>query len=108
MKNEPVHRWHGAHHYSDKVHLFLVAFLFFGIITLLWSYFSLSQLKIDKNTPPPNQITKPTTSANLSPTLTPAPTDTIYCTQEAKLCPDGKTYVGRTGPKCEFSLCPKN
>ncbi|TSC71799.1 MAG: Uncharacterized protein G01um101470_499, partial [Parcubacteria group bacterium Gr01-1014_70] len=27
------------------------------------------------------------------------------CTQEAKQCPDG-SYVGRTGPNCEFALCP--
>jgi len=27
------------------------------------------------------------------------------CTQEAKLCPDG-SYVGRTGPDCEFAACP--
>ena len=27
------------------------------------------------------------------------------CTMEVKQCPDG-TYVGRTGPKCEFSPCP--
>ncbi len=27
------------------------------------------------------------------------------CTQEAKLCPDG-SYVGRTGPNCEFTPCP--
>ncbi len=30
----------------------------------------------------------------------------VYCTQEAKLCSDG-SYVGRTGPNCEFTLCPK-
>jgi len=30
----------------------------------------------------------------------------IVCTQEAKLCPDG-SYVGRTGPKCEFAVCPE-
>lgn len=30
----------------------------------------------------------------------------IACTQEAKICPDGST-VGRTGPYCEFSLCPR-
>ncbi len=30
----------------------------------------------------------------------------IFCTQEAKQCPDG-SYVGRTGPKCEFSPCPQ-
>jgi hypothetical protein len=28
----------------------------------------------------------------------------IACTQEAKLCPDG-SYVGRTGPNCEFQAC---
>ena len=28
----------------------------------------------------------------------------IACTQEALMCPDG-SYVGRTGPKCEF-VCP--
>ena len=31
----------------------------------------------------------------------------VFCTQEAKLCPDG-SYVGRTGPKCEFTACPGN
>lgn len=25
---------------------------------------------------------------------------------EAKICPDGVTYVGRQGPKCEFAPCP--
>lgn len=29
----------------------------------------------------------------------------IACTMEAKMCPDG-SYVGRTGPKCEFAPCP--
>jgi hypothetical protein len=33
---------------------------------------------------------------------TPAP---VACTMEAKLCPDG-SYVGRTGPNCEFAPCP--
>lgn len=28
------------------------------------------------------------------------------CTMEAKLCPDGKTYVSRQEPKCEFTACP--
>jgi hypothetical protein len=28
----------------------------------------------------------------------------VVCTADAKLCPDG-SYVGRTGPNCEF-LCP--
>jgi len=29
----------------------------------------------------------------------------VSCTQEAMLCPDG-SYVGRTGPDCEFAVCP--
>lgn len=29
----------------------------------------------------------------------------VACTMEAKQCPDG-SYVGRTGPKCEFTPCP--
>lgn len=28
-----------------------------------------------------------------------------YCTQEAKLCPDG-SYVSRSGPDCKFTPCP--
>lgn len=28
------------------------------------------------------------------------------CTEEAKQCPDG-SYVGRTGPNCEFAACPE-
>jgi hypothetical protein len=30
----------------------------------------------------------------------------VACTQEAMLCPDGKTYVSRTGPNCAFAPCP--
>jgi hypothetical protein len=32
--------------------------------------------------------------------------EVVFCTQEVKLCPDGKTYVGRIGPSCEFAPCP--
>jgi len=37
--------------------------------------------------------------------LKPAP-EPILCTEDAMQCPDG-SYVGRTGPKCEFSACPR-
>lgn len=30
----------------------------------------------------------------------------VPCTREAKLCPDS-SYVGRTGPMCEFAQCPE-
>jgi len=29
----------------------------------------------------------------------------VFCTMEALQCPDG-SYVGRSGPKCEFTKCP--
>jgi|SRR3989338_41677 len=32
-------------------------------------------------------------------------TEQIFCIQDTKQCPDG-SYVGRTGPKCEFANCP--
>ncbi len=41
-----------------------------------------------------------------SPTDEPTPDNSgVVCTLDAKLCPDG-SYVGRTGPKCEFAPCP--
>lgn len=33
--------------------------------------------------------------------------ESMACTMEAKLCPDG-SYVGRTGPNCEFISCPED
>lgn len=33
------------------------------------------------------------------------PEDAFSCTADAKLCTDG-SYVGRSGPKCEFAECP--
>ncbi len=51
----------------------------------------------------------PESSDMCPPSVTPTQTENtdrkIFCTQEAKLCPDG-SYVGRTGPKCEFAACP--
>lgn len=36
----------------------------------------------------------------------PAPSENGHaCTMEAKICPDGSA-VGRTGPNCEFAVCP--
>lgn len=35
-----------------------------------------------------------------------APIGPVACTMEAKLCSDG-SYVGRTGPNCEFTACPE-
>ena len=35
------------------------------------------------------------------------PTAQMACTMEARQCPDG-SWVGRTGPNCEFSQCPSS
>lgn len=34
-----------------------------------------------------------------------AQAESVMCTMDAKLCPDGSS-VGRTGPNCEFAPCP--
>lgn len=34
-----------------------------------------------------------------------SPEDSIMCTMDAKMCPDG-SFVGRTGPDCAFAACP--
>ena len=56
----------------------------------------------------PKQITldgnKPLLDKIVS-TVTFLETTKVFCTMEAKLCPDG-SYVGRIGPKCEFAPCP--
>lgn len=46
-----------------------------------------------------NNLPTSTTTKNNPPVISP-----IACTMDAKMCPDG-SYVGRTGPKCEF-VCP--
>lgn len=46
--------------------------------------------------------------AFINPQITIVPhedSDAIGCTMEALQCPDG-SYVGRTGPNCEFAACP--
>ncbi len=40
-----------------------------------------------------------------TPKIAPSPGGEVFCTQDAKECPDG-SYVGRTEPKCEFAPCP--
>lgn len=45
------------------------------------------------------------TTDGIACTLRACATDPIACTDDAKQCPDG-SYVGRTGPKCEFAPCP--
>ena len=54
----------------------------------------------------PSQYKAVLTTFNLF-TPTGTPPSQVMCTADAKQCPDG-SYVGRTGPNCEFAPCPGN
>ncbi len=105
MENEPFERWHGAHHYSSKVHLVLVIFLILTVVSLLYFFFSVKNLDFSK-VPTPSVTPKQTPTETSKPTPTgKSKDDQVVCTQDAKQCPDG-SYVSRTGPNCEFAACP--
>ena len=71
------------------------------IVAVAGVYFALN-----RETAPPVSIPAPAPSPSPLPAPTPGPAPApIACTQEAKQCTDG-TYVGRTGPDCEFAECP--
>lgn len=93
-------RWHGAHMYSNKVHLFLVFFLFFSAAIILWSYFAINKIAEKETSQKPAVTATPTVS---KPTEAPVQ---VACTMEAKACPDGINFVGRTAPNCDFQACP--
>lgn len=83
------------------LHFFLGFVLLSFLIAFLVGGFVLGQNQSKKDVSQTPTITQ---------TPTPTPTEQtdkkIFCTQEAKECPDG-SYVGRTGPNCEFTPCPK-
>jgi len=76
--------------------IFLVL-LVLGVTFLVWFTFS---DQADRPPMPVDPLPMPT-----EPRPEPMPTEPVFCTQEAMLCPDG-SYVGRTGPNCEFTQCP--
>lgn len=40
-------------------------------------------------------------------TILPSPISApVACTTDAKLCPDGRSYVNRIAPSCQFATCP--
>ena len=64
----------------------------------------------DENNVPPAattsddfEVTKPFPPD--TPTERPLPGDSVACTMDAKMCPDG-SFVGRTAPDCAFAPCP--
>lgn len=82
--------------------LALCMLLFFPIVGFyLGTFYQAEQDRISPRTPIQPSIAQQT----LTPTPTPKVIEGKMCTMEAKLCPDG-SYVGRTGPNCEFARCP--
>lgn len=91
-------RWHGAHHYSNKLNFFFVFFLIFASLTFLWFYMEMNKLEEvagKVKAAPTQSVDKPQ-----------APGVGVACTMEAKACPDGVNFVGRTAPYCNFQACP--
>lgn len=61
-------------------------------------------LKATRSTPPLS--TPLETQPLVSPeTELPPAEETVFCPMDAQQCPDG-SYVGRSGPNCEFEACP--
>ncbi len=101
-KKEPnvPERWHGAHHYSNKLNFFFVFFLVFAALTLLWFYFATNKIQEAANKTTPS-IT-PTATKSAEKPQGPG----VACTMEVKACPDGVNFAGRTAPNCDFQACP--
>jgi len=57
------------------------------------------------NWTPVKQLTREKLKEKLKAAKAMVTSQTVVCTQEAKQCPDG-SYVGRSGPNCEFASCP--
>ncbi len=77
-----------------------------GIMVIVFIVIIVVGLRISKlnflvNPPDDGMATTTTTT-----TITATNTKPVACTMDAKACPDG-SFVGRTGPKCEFTPCPK-
>lgn len=53
---------------------------------------------------PTQPFSSPTISSQQPISITPEENE-VFCTQDAKMCPDG-SFVGRGGPSCEFRKCP--
>lgn len=94
MESKSKERWHGAHHYSNKVHFAFIFVLFLFAAAIFWAYSTLHSERFTYENIP------------ISPVPTVAPIENgVACTMDALLCPDG-SYVGRSGPNCEFTACP--
>ena len=70
----------------------IIGLILLGLVWLMWRQIQTAQTLSNGGVPEAVQ-------------LMPNDKDAIFCTADAKLCPDG-SGVGRVGPNCEFALCP--
>ena len=78
-----------------------------GIVLLigLMTGFIFGQTTIPESPTPPLEETQPAPSQRPSDSLSEPTEEPVFCTMDAKLCPDGSS-VGRQPPNCEFAPCP--
>lgn len=120
---QPHHE--AVHEERRKLKWFLGFVLVILLITagtdLIFSFYGSPNIPKERN-PFVTVESTPTPTPSLSPSIQPVvttppqqatpsgakpPKGDIMCTMDAKMCPDGKTFVGRSGPNCEFMACPK-
>lgn len=84
---------------KGKVVVVIVGVLLLIGLSGFGGYYIASNKSMDRMVPP--------TAISVTP-IQPEPTvsaEFVACTMDAKSCPDG-SFVGRSGPKCEFAPCP--
>lgn len=64
---------------------------------------NISNISQNQNT---NSFVNQEAQQNTNENIPPENDDTVFCTMDAKLCPDG-SYVGRIPPECNFAPCPE-
>lgn len=84
-------------------HFGIVLSLFIGVVALLIAAVAYFMGFVDGRVLFPQATPSPSPEVEMLVPASPSPEMTV-CTMDAMMCPDG-SYVGRTGPNCEF-VCP--
>ena len=84
---------------NNRVFLIIFTIIAFGLGAVLYV---INPVPSEYNAPKPAE---PDVAEDLPPATT-TPDEPVFCTADAKMCPDG-SFVGRTGPNCEFAPCPQ-
>jgi hypothetical protein len=82
---------------ANKLNLLIIILIILFSVLTFFSFLDSSNSK-----PNDNNSLNPTNPNHSNPN----PNLPVACTMDAKMCPDG-SYVGRSGPNCEFTPCPE-